>query len=97
MTASAGALPRDARMDIVTSARVDAAPARIKGLSLEMPGVSLDTEQACHLTGLDASPALLCCWRSSEEAFCAVRRRVISCSGTSAPAWTITKGEAHGH
>jgi hypothetical protein len=58
MTAPAGALPRDARMDIVTSARVDAALARIKGLFLEMPGVSLNTEQACRLTGLDVVTCL---------------------------------------
>jgi len=58
MTAPAGALLRDARMDIVTSARVDAALARIKGLFLEMPGVSLNTEQACRLTGLDVVTGL---------------------------------------
>jgi DNA-binding IclR family transcriptional regulator len=45
-------------MDIVTSTRVDAALARIKGVFLEIPGVSLNTEQACHLTGLDVVTCL---------------------------------------
>ena len=45
-------------MDIVTSTRVDDALARLKGLLLEMTGVSLSTEQACRLTRLDAGTSL---------------------------------------
>jgi hypothetical protein len=45
-------------MDIVISTRVDDALARLKGLFLEMPGVSLSTEQACRVTGLDPGTCL---------------------------------------
>jgi hypothetical protein len=86
-------------MDIVTSARVDAALARIKGLFLEMPGVSLNTEQACDLTGLDVVTCLALLLALERGGFLRRSRRVTSCFGTSMPAWTwtVTRGEAHGH
>jgi hypothetical protein len=45
-------------MDMVTSTRIDDALARLKGLFLEMPGVSLNTEDACRVTGLDPDTCL---------------------------------------
>jgi DNA-binding IclR family transcriptional regulator len=45
-------------MDMVASARVDEALARLKGLFLEMPGTVLSVEGARDLTGLDAATCL---------------------------------------
>jgi hypothetical protein len=45
-------------MDCMTSARVDEALSRLKGLFLEMPGTTLTVPRACRLTGLDESTCL---------------------------------------
>jgi DNA-binding IclR family transcriptional regulator len=45
-------------MEMVTSARVDEALARLKGLFLEVPTTMLSVEGACDLTDLDAATCL---------------------------------------
>jgi DNA-binding IclR family transcriptional regulator len=45
-------------MEMVTSARVDEALARLKGLFLEVPTTMLSVEGACDLTELDAATCL---------------------------------------
>ena len=45
-------------MDMVASAKVDEALARLKGLFLEVPSTVLSVKGACDLTELDASTCL---------------------------------------